>query len=137
MFFALPAAPNCTIDTVDLIAGDNVKYTCDVVYTTNLSPMTLTWTDPLGLLIEPDDVTHVDGHFRSVIVVEATVPYIRPYNAHFAFDDPNIQPPASAQNKPAYVYDWNSPVVDVQCTYIQCVHSLLLLSTGWVQVITR
>jgi len=104
--------PSCTIDNTEPMAGDNVTMSCSVTYTSNLSPMMMTWSDPQGNPIEPSTLRRADHTVYSSIVITAAQPRIRHYTCKTNFTQPeNLS--ASAANTPDYVHNWISPDVTV------------------------
>jgi len=104
--------PVCSVDNLDPTGGENVSLTCEVLYTSNLSPMLMSWTDSEGQPVESRTV-HGDGITTSYLVVRATTPMVPSYTCKTNFSVP-INPPSSASNAPQYDYSWVSPVLTVK-----------------------
>jgi len=104
--------PVCTQEPAFPISEEFVTMTCEVTYTSNLSPLMVSWTDPDGNPLESDDFQDV-GRTMSSIVVTALEPKLLVHKLKAWFNEPTDLPPQHATNTPDYMHIWNSTEVDL------------------------
>jgi len=104
-------------DTTDVVENDTLTISCEVNYTSNVSPMLISWTDTAGQPVTPSTEVNQLGSARSEITIRAVAPSVLSYNSFTYFSAP-LSLPTSATNTPAYVYNWTSEVITVQCENI-------------------
>jgi len=75
--------------------------------------MSTTWTDSNGQPVIPVEEL-LPGYTRSEIEINAAAPSVQSYNSVTYFTTPPGLP-TSATNAPAYVYNWTSEEITVQC----------------------
>jgi hypothetical protein len=107
--------PKCSVslDQEPVLARENVTYTCSVTYTSNVSPMLMTWTDSEGQPVARSYETFVAGHTTSSIVVSATAPTTPSYSCSTQFSQP-AGLPSTATNTPSYQHVWTSKELSVK-----------------------
>ena len=76
--------------------------------------MVVSWTDPEGQPVDPIIEDTPPNFTRSVIEVTARAPTVLSYNAAVYFSTP-LNLPTTATNTPAYIFNWTSKEVSVQC----------------------
>ena len=113
--FTIVSDPVCTVANSQPIAGDNVTLTCDVTYTSNISPMLMTWTDSQGQPVQSHTDQSQTGRTTSSIVVTAVAPRLPSYRCTTGFSTATGLP-STATNTPEYRHVWNSPEVNIEGT---------------------
>ena len=105
--------PVCTINLSGSITdGDQVTLSCDVTYTTNISPLMMTWTDSQGQPVVSNTNRNQTDRITSSIGVRATAPSLAEYTCTSYFSAPTGLP-STASNTPEYRHVWTSPVITV------------------------
>jgi hypothetical protein len=109
----LASEPICTSEVTEPVAvGDKVIYTCEVSYTSNISPMLMSWTNTEGQPIPSYTNNTVAGRSASSISVAATWPDVTSHHCKSYFSAPSNLP-STATNTPEYSHVWNSTVYNV------------------------
>ena len=98
----------------EIIEEENVTLSCEVWYTSNISPMSMSWTDSHGQPVESHTDLSQPGHTTSHITVTATAPTLSSFTSTTHFTPPTDLP-SSATNTPDYKHDWTSDELNIKC----------------------
>jgi Immunoglobulin domain len=109
------SVPTCSSDFSSPTEGENVTFTCDVSYTSNISPILMSWTDSNGQPVESFRNENQTGRTTSSITVPATAPTLGSYSCKTNFSEPtNLPATVTARNAPTYQYMWTSNALAVK-----------------------
>jgi Immunoglobulin domain len=108
------SVPTCSPDISSPAEGENVTFTCDVSYTSNISPILMSWTDSNGQPVESLRNENQTGRTTSFITVPATFPAMSTYSCTTNFSEPtNLPATVTARNAPTYQHVWTSSAMTV------------------------